>query len=372
LKENPAPASGKSLNPARTDETDAIEPTGGPHLGDVSDRDEALGGCQALTDAMCEGAVMVAPTGTIAYCNSAFAQLAQRSREALTGADFRELLTPAERPRFEALLTEAHGATARGEFSLLGPDGGEIALQLSVRFSGDAADPNACMVVTAVREPERGEERMRQLNTVLAQRIANLVEASADAILSIDLESRITDVNERTCVLTGFARQELIGRHFNGLFTDSERAAECMRTALAERTVKNFELSFRTRDGQELPVALGALAFGNSEDELQGVFVAARDISERQRVERERSLLATIVESSSDAIYSVTRDTIVTSWNRGAEQLYGYAAQEIMGQSVTICVPLARRAELVEQINQAMGGERIGPFDTSYRPRMGT
>jgi PAS domain S-box-containing protein len=128
------------------------------------------------------------------------------------------------------------------------------------------------MVVTDITEHKRAEEQERELNATLARRIANLVEASVEAVLSVDFESRITDVNEQTCVLTGFAREELIGSAFAALFADAAQAAEYLRRVRAERVVKDFELSVSTQGGKELAVALSAAVFDSSAGGPLGIF----------------------------------------------------------------------------------------------------
>ncbi len=360
----------EALDAIRSGKVDAIV-RAQPHGGQILTIGEAQFQYRTLLEAMGEGAVLLERSGTVTYCNAPFAELVQRPREDAVGADFAEFIKAEEKPRFTALLARARQAIARGEFDLLRPDGRAVPVQLSMRFPHDTAQESACMVVSDLSERKRGEEQAQRLNRALEQRVANLVEASVDAILSVDLEGRVSDVNERTSTLTGFARQELIGSPFNALFTDSARAAECLHDALNAGVVKDFELGLRVHDGSEVAVALSAARFENPEGKPQGIFVAVRDISERQRAEQERSLLATIVEASSDAIYSTTSDLIVTSWNRGAEKLYGFTAQEMIGRSMTAIVPLAQRAGMFEHVNLAIRGE-LRQFETVRRRKDGS
>lgn len=88
--------------------------------------------------------------------------------------------------------------------------------------------------------------------------------------------------------------------------------------------------------------------YNNVDGSTRGVLVAVRDVTERKRYEEERSLLASVVGSSGDAIFSVTPDLTLTSWNAAAEKLFGYSAAEVIGRSLALLVPLDRRAELTE------------------------
>lgn len=327
---------------------------------------------QIPLEAISEGAVVLTPAGAIADCNSAFIRLMQHTREEVIGTVFRNLVTPEQRPRFEALLGQASDVQTRGEFALVTGNGQSAAVQLSLDHHDERGQENSCMLVTDISEYKRAEEQVRRFNAALERRIASQIEASPDAILSIDLESLISDVNRQTCMLTGFARHELIGSSFVELFTDSALASKCLANAMAEGTVKNFELTMRSRDGSELPVELSATVFRSLDSDEQGFSVIARDISQRNRSERERSLLATIVRLSSDAIYTITPDTIITSWNRGAEELYGFNAEEMIGHSATVLVPLGRRAEMLDHLRQAINERTSLQYDTVRQRKDGT
>ena len=89
-----------------------------------------------------------------------------------------------------------------------------------------------------------------------------------------------------------------------------------------------------------------------------------RDISERKRAGQERSLLASIVESSGDAIYSETADLTITSWNPAAETLFGYSGAEVIGRSAALLAPLDRRAELVEHARSIWLSGKPESFET--------
>jgi PAS domain S-box-containing protein len=96
-----------------------------------------------------------------------------------------------------------------------------------------------------------------------------------------------------------------------------------------------------------------------------------RDISERHQAEQARALLASIVESSDDAIKAVGLDGTIANWNRGAELLYGYATNEIIGKNVAILVPPDRRHELDHWMEAIRKGCTVSPFDTIRQTKDG-
>src|SRR6185295_9968099 len=109
---------------------------------------------------------------------------------------------------------------------------------------------------------------------------------SIDALIATDPRGIITDVNRQTEALTGCTRDELIGAPFKDYFTDPERAQAGINRVLSEGSVTNFELTARARDGHLTVVSYNATTFHDRERRLQGVFAAARDVTELKRFER--------------------------------------------------------------------------------------
>jgi PAS domain S-box-containing protein len=96
------------------------------------------------------------------------------------------------------------------------------------------------------------------------------------------------------------------------------------------------------------------------------------DISDRERADLDAQRLASIVESSNDAIISKSLDGIITSWNRGAERLFGYTAEEVIGKAVTILIPEDRMSEEPEILERIRRGKRVDHYDTVRRRKDGS
>jgi PAS domain S-box-containing protein len=114
----------------------------------------------------------------------------------------------------------------------------------------------------------------------------SLIESNIDALMTTDPFGIITDVNQQMVALTGCARDELIGAPFKNYFTDPERAEAGIKRVLSERKVTNYELTARARDGKETVVSYNAATFFDRDGKLQGVFAAARDITESKRLDQ--------------------------------------------------------------------------------------
>ena len=114
----------------------------------------------------------------------------------------------------------------------------------------------------------------------------SLIESNLDAIMTTDPSGIITDVNKQMEALTGCTRDELIGAPFKNYFTDPERAEASIKAVLSEKKVSGYELTARARDGKETVVSYNAMTFYDRDRRLQGVFAAARDITERKRLDQ--------------------------------------------------------------------------------------
>ena len=196
-------------------------------------------------------------------------------------------------PGFEALVYKAsHGIEDMYELTYIRKDGSRIPAIVSVTALRDNQNTiiGYLLIGTDNTARKRAEAEQILLDQLLRDHqfyTRSLFEANIDAILTTDPAGNITDVNEQMEVLTGCTRDELIGAQFRNYFTDSERADAGMRQVLSETKINNYELTARAWDGKETMVSLNATTFYNRNRKLQGMFAAARDITELKRYENQ-------------------------------------------------------------------------------------
>jgi PAS domain S-box-containing protein len=202
-----------------------------------------------------------------------------------------ELDTPIT-PGFEALVFKAsRGIEDIYELTYIRKDGSRFPAVVSVTALRDEQDAiiGYLLIGTDNTARKQIEAEQKQLSQRLRDHqfyTRSLFESNIDAIMTTDPSGIITDVNKQMEVLTGCTRDELIGAPFKNYFTDPERAEAGINQVLREKNVTNYELTARARDGNETVVSFNVTTFYDRDRKLQGVFAAARDITERKRLDQ--------------------------------------------------------------------------------------
>ncbi|MHB8166781.1 MAG: PAS domain-containing sensor histidine kinase, partial [Sulfuricella sp.] len=202
-----------------------------------------------------------------------------------------ELGTPIE-PGFEALVFKAsRGIEDIYELTYIRKDGSRFPAVVSVTALRDAQ--NAIIGYLLIGTDNTARKQVEAEQKLLDQRLRDqqfytrsLIESNIDAIMTTDPSGIITDVNKQMEALTGCTRDELIGAPFKKYFTDPERAEAAIKLVLSEKKVTNYELTARARDGKKTVVSYNATTFYDRDRTLQGVFAAARDVTERNRLDQ--------------------------------------------------------------------------------------
>ena len=194
-----------------------------------------------------------------------------------------------------------------------------------------------------------------------------LIDAAADAIVVTKRDGRIVLVNTQTEKLFGYPLQELVGRRVEVLIPQRVRRRFVKNRQLGpsrrgeQITSASVELYGLRKDGTEFPIDVIFSPVEASGEVL--VASSIRDISKRKRAEERVSHLAAIVEASDDAIIAASLDGKITSWNPGAERLYGYKAEEVIGQPLSLLVPAGRADETARFTKALLRGEHVDHYE---------
>jgi PAS domain S-box-containing protein len=202
-----------------------------------------------------------------------------------------ELETPIT-PGFEALVFKAsRGIEDIYELTYIRKDGSRFPAVVSVTALRD--DLDAIIGYLLIGTDNTARKQVEEEQKLLSQRLRDhqfytrsLFESNVDALMTTDPSGIITDVNKQTEALTGCTRDELIGAPFKNYFIDPDQAEASIKQVLNDKKVNDYELTARARDGKETVVSLNATTLYDRDRKLQGVFAAARDVTERKRLDQ--------------------------------------------------------------------------------------
>ena len=236
-------------------------------------------------------------------------------------------------------------------------------------------------------EPNPSEDsapRMTVAETLLS---ASILEAIPDAVVAVNRQGVIIQINSQTESLFAYTRDELIGQKIEVLVPERQRPEhdrhreQFHSKPKIRRMGSGLDLYGRRRDGSEFPVEISLSPVATGDGMM--VLSVIRDISDRKRIEEElrraneeldrrksrelrdsQSRLALIVDSSQDAIIGKNLDGIVTHWNKGAEHIYGYTAQEMIGRPISVLAPPDRTDEIPSILRKIRQGQRVEYFES--------
>src|SRR5688572_22077863 len=227
--------------------------------------------------------------------------------------------------------------------------------------------------VTALREPPT--DLMNSSPDQLSLRhLARVVESSDDAIISKDLNGVIISWNRAAERMFGYSAAEVIGHSIRIIIPADRQSEEDMVLGRIRsgQAVTNFETIRRRKDGTPIPISLTVSPIHDDAGHVIGASQIARDISQRADGAAAINRLAAIVESSDDAIISKDLDGIIASWNRAAERMFGYTADEAIGRSVRMLIPDDLQPEEDVVLAKIRAGEKIDHYETVRKRKDGT
>ena len=199
-----------------------------------------------------------------------------------------------------------------------------------------------------------------------------------DAVISTDAAGRVVFVNPVAQSLLGIREADIVDQQLDDVFRIvNEFTRKPVESPVAQvlREEKIVAMANHTiliaMDGREIPIDDSGAPIRDQSGAIQGTVLVFRDVTARRRAEETGRLLASIVQSSDDAIFSKDLNGVVTSWNRGAERIFGYPAKEMIGRSIATIFPPGRSDELAALMQRIARGERIEHHQTVRQTKTG-
>jgi PAS domain S-box-containing protein len=242
----------------------------------------------------------------------------------------------------------------------------EVSLTVSPIVTPDGQVIGASKIARDITQSRRFERDARHF--------AAIVDSSDDAIISKDLNGTIVSWNSPAERLFGYTAAEMIGRSICVIIPPDRQSEEDDVLGAVRRgeIVDHFETVRLRKDGTLIPISLTASPIRASTGEIIGASKIVRDLSRVQRVQRDALRLASIVDSSDDAIVGKDLHSIITSWNSAAERMFGFTESEMVGQSIRRIIPDDRQQEEDEVLSRIRRGERVEHYETVRRRKDGT
>ena len=310
-------------------------------------------------------------TGYITRANKSFLSLMGYKEEEITGKQIQEL-SPIEEGRYESITGETinidseffkdaktriysilfeKGKISNWETYLISKDKKVIPVEESIVFlynkEGDVS--GAVGIIRDITERRKSERETKEAKEFLE----NVFKTSVDGIMVTDNEGIMIMVNEAITKMLGYSKNELIGKRtgvFNPKGESYKKNVHKYLTILCEEgTVTSFELTYLKKDRNLIDVEVNSALLRDNKGNITGAVTSIRDITERKKFEdalkRSEEKYQNLIENANDAVISINKDGIIVTLNKKAEEMYGYAREELLGNSVLLLVSPHRRED---------------------------
>ena len=306
--------------------------------------------------------------GCVASMNKVAATLTGWTPEEAAGRALDEVLRLLNEETGEPAVNPVYRVLAEGRIVDLANHTVLIARDGTLRPIADSAAPirsrngalvGVVLVFRDVTESRRAEQRLRKSE----EQLSDFFQNANVGLHFVDADGIVLRVNQAELDMLGYTSEEYVGHHIAEFHADADTIADIRRRLAAGEVLQRYPARMRCKDGSIRDVLLNSTV--QWED---GRFVHTRcftlDVTNQRRAEEAQALLAAVIESSEDAIATKTLEGEITSWNAGAERLFGYTAAEAIGQPITIIIPPDRLDEERRILQRLRAGERVEHFET--------
>jgi len=356
-----------------------------PNSGDTGgrardDRTKAPAATGVELDSSTDGILVTDANGRIARFNEQFVRMWKIPRELLEVGDARAIQEQAAEttkdPRaFVARIAEIHESGPEETSDLIELSDGRVLERVSKLQRVGNRPLGRMWSFRDVTERQAADLKLREQREWFEVTLSSI----GDAVITTDVNGRVTFMNPVAETMTGWTLAEARGREMAEVFNivseeTGEPAEEPVARVLATGTVIGLanHTALVDRRGQVRAIEDSAAPIRDPAGKMTGVVIVFHDVTERRRADETRLRLAAVVESSDDAILTKTLDGIISSWNEGAERMFGYTAEEAIGKPVTMLMPPDYVNEEPAILKRLRSGERIDHYETVRRRKDGT
>jgi diguanylate cyclase (GGDEF)-like protein/PAS domain S-box-containing protein len=332
---------------------------------------------RTVIETLGEGVVVQSAGGRIQIANASAARILGLTIDEVLDSDVTDPTWRAIDEHYKSLTGECHPLTVALKtgkpvvdltMGVRLPAGGRRWLEVSAFPSNNGSDAAPDAVVFSMRDITDTRAVMQQ-----AQFQANLLDAAGQAIIATSVSGAIIYWNRAAEQHCGWSAEEALGRNLLQLVSTPGMVEVAEHTAAELTAGRTWTGDFRVRrrDGTTFPAFVTDTPFIDESGQVTAILIVATDITERERSEEAVRRLSAIVESSGDAIIGETLDGTIVSWNRGAENLFGYTADEVIDRSLGMLVSDTYRAGLPGLLQRVADSETEMRLETVGRHKDG-
>jgi PAS domain S-box-containing protein len=313
--------------------------------------------------------------GTITYVNDKFCAISKYSRDELLGQNHRILNSGHHSKEFFQQMYHAiaNGQVWRAEICNRAKDGSIYWVDTTVvPFTDVSGKPRQYMAIRAdITERKRAEDAVKESLATSVEALKEVADQKFALdqhaiVATTDVQGTITYVNDKFCAISKYSKEELIGQNhriLNSGFHTREFFQQMYHT-IANGQVWRGEIRNIAKDGSIYWVDTTVVPFLDVSGKPRQYMAIRADITERKQTEEMRERLASVVDSSDDAIISKDLNGTINTWNRGAEKVFGYPSSEIVGKSMLMLIPPERAHEESDILARIRHGESVEHFET--------
>ncbi len=323
----------------------------------------------AAVERAADGIIITDTSGKIQHVNPAFTAMTGYTSEEAVGQSPRILKSGRQSAAFYEDLwsTIRSGQVWHGEVINRRKDGSLYHEEMRI---APVKDSDGVVVSYIAVKRDVTERRAAEETRAL---LAAIVDGSDDAVAAVTNAGIILTWNRGAAEVFGYTPEEAIGKHVSVLVPPERQdgLARLLERILQGNAVSQYEGLCLRKDGWRFHVSVTGSSVGNAAGETVAISFILRDISERREGEQARALLASIVESSDDAIVASRLDGTIAGWNRSAEMLLGYSRLEIVGKNVSLLVAPHERDEQNQFLDAIGRGCALCPFERRLQRKDG-
>jgi PAS domain S-box-containing protein len=316
------------------------------------------------------GVALILADATLSAVNTAFCQMLGYQERELAGKTVSDITHPADLAadlRYMEQVLAGRRRTYQMEKRYVRKDGSLIWALKSVSLVRDETG----QPLHFISQIQDLTEQRRALQEVRTQ--AQMLDQIGQAVIATDLDGRVTYANREAGEVYGWSPKEMVGQPIFDITVPqaTQAQAESIMSRLRQGHPWRGEFPVRHRSGRVFTAEVTNSPVVDRDGTIVGIIGVSVDISARKQAEAAAAHLAAIVESSDDAIIGMDVDGVISSWNRGAERIFGYASAEMVGQTIRQLLPAELQSERNYILDRIRRGESVDRYETRRLTRDG-